>query len=79
MINIFKVVEEALDAIAHDVKQIHFEAGHLEVKAKVSVSGEGVRCNADHRRGSAGDAARTARCGKIKAYCRPLGCETKPP
>ena len=40
MFNIFKVVEKALDAIAHDVKQIHFEAGHLEVKAKVSVSGK---------------------------------------
>ena len=40
LFNIFKVVEKALDAIAHDVKQVHFEAGHLEVKAKVSVSGK---------------------------------------
>ena len=40
MFNIFKVVEKALDAIAHDVKKIHFEDGHLEVKAKVSVSGK---------------------------------------
>ena len=57
MLNIFKVVEETLDAIAHDVKKIHFEDGHLEVKAKVSVSGKVYDATADHRRGSAGDAA----------------------
>ena len=39
MLNIIKVIEEALEAFAHDVTLVDFHDGHLSVNADINVGG----------------------------------------